>query len=200
MNKSLFDFTGKRVLVTGGSRGLGLEIAKAFSVAGADVVISGRNADALNKVQRALKGQALMVQVVAADLIDEAGGAGLQVRRAPGRTGYSHSCRWDTRPTRYLGYEPCRFFGRCRCESGGCLSSGACSAAAASTFPVGPTDFCDIDRGVNRPSPRPRVHSIKRRLVSARPVPCSRIRRRKPNRQFYCARLVRNRPQSASCR
>jgi gluconate 5-dehydrogenase len=72
VNNNLFDFTGKRVLVTGGSRGLGLEIAKAFLVAGANVVINGRNADALNKVQMALKDQQLKLQVVAADLVDDA--------------------------------------------------------------------------------------------------------------------------------
>lgn len=72
MSRNLFDFTGKRVLVTGGSRGLGLEIAKAFCVAGANVVISGRNADALNKVQLALKSEQLWLQVVAADIVDEA--------------------------------------------------------------------------------------------------------------------------------
>lgn len=36
-----FDFTGRRVLVTGGTRGLGLTIAKAFLEAGADVSITG---------------------------------------------------------------------------------------------------------------------------------------------------------------
>ncbi len=72
MSKNIFDFTEKRVLVTGGSRGLGLEIAKAFSIAGADVVISGRDADALDEVRTVLKGQELIVQVVAADLVNEA--------------------------------------------------------------------------------------------------------------------------------
>ncbi|EJN06830.1 SDR family oxidoreductase [Phyllobacterium sp. YR531] len=72
MNKELFDFTGKRVLVTGGSRGLGLEIAKAFSFAGANVVISGRNAEALNEIQTEQQDRGLMLRVLAADLIDEA--------------------------------------------------------------------------------------------------------------------------------
>jgi 3-oxoacyl-[acyl-carrier protein] reductase len=36
-----FDFTGARVLVTGGSNGIGLGIARAFSEAGAEVIISG---------------------------------------------------------------------------------------------------------------------------------------------------------------
>jgi NAD(P)-dependent dehydrogenase (short-subunit alcohol dehydrogenase family) len=43
---SLFDLTGKVALVTGGSRGLGLEIAKTYARAGADIVITSRKLDA----------------------------------------------------------------------------------------------------------------------------------------------------------
>jgi NAD(P)-dependent dehydrogenase (short-subunit alcohol dehydrogenase family) len=42
----LFDLTGKVALVTGGSRGLGLEMVRAFARAGADVVITSRKAEA----------------------------------------------------------------------------------------------------------------------------------------------------------
>jgi NAD(P)-dependent dehydrogenase (short-subunit alcohol dehydrogenase family) len=38
----LFDFTGKVVLVTGGSRGLGYQMVKAFATRGADVIIASR--------------------------------------------------------------------------------------------------------------------------------------------------------------
>jgi NAD(P)-dependent dehydrogenase (short-subunit alcohol dehydrogenase family) len=41
-----FDFDGCRVLVTGGSNGIGLGIARAFSEAGAHVAITGRKASA----------------------------------------------------------------------------------------------------------------------------------------------------------
>jgi 3-oxoacyl-[acyl-carrier protein] reductase len=41
-----FDFSGKRVLVTGGTQGIGLGIATAFADSGADVVISGTRAAA----------------------------------------------------------------------------------------------------------------------------------------------------------
>ncbi|MGJ3508270.1 SDR family NAD(P)-dependent oxidoreductase [Enemella sp. A6] len=41
-----YDFTGRQVLVTGGSNGIGLEIARAFADAGATVTITGRKASA----------------------------------------------------------------------------------------------------------------------------------------------------------
>ena len=41
MNSARFDFTGARVLVTGGSNGIGLGIATAFADAGARVTITG---------------------------------------------------------------------------------------------------------------------------------------------------------------
>ena len=45
-----FDMTGKVVLITGGSRGLGYEMAKGFAALGADLVITSRDADACEKV------------------------------------------------------------------------------------------------------------------------------------------------------
>merc|ERR1711879_272156 len=42
-----FDMTGKVVLVTGGSKGLGLAMARGFAEAGANVVISARHQDQL---------------------------------------------------------------------------------------------------------------------------------------------------------
>jgi NAD(P)-dependent dehydrogenase (short-subunit alcohol dehydrogenase family) len=42
----LFDFTGKVVLVTGGSRGLGLAMVRAFAARGADVIVASRKLDA----------------------------------------------------------------------------------------------------------------------------------------------------------
>lgn len=47
--RNLFDVSGKRVLVTGGSRGIGLMIARGFVAAGARVTISSRDAAACEK-------------------------------------------------------------------------------------------------------------------------------------------------------
>lgn len=45
----LFDLRGKVALVTGGSRGLGYEMVKAFAAAGADVVVTSRKQDACER-------------------------------------------------------------------------------------------------------------------------------------------------------
>lgn len=42
MSDALFDLTGKRAVVTGGSRGLGRSIAQGFAARGADVVVASR--------------------------------------------------------------------------------------------------------------------------------------------------------------
>jgi NAD(P)-dependent dehydrogenase (short-subunit alcohol dehydrogenase family) len=60
----LFDFTGKVALVTGGSRGLGYQMVKAFAERGADVVIASRkldNCEAVAEEMRALGRRALAV-------------------------------------------------------------------------------------------------------------------------------------------
>ena len=60
----LFDFTGKVALVTGGSRGLGYQMVKAFAERGADVIIASRkleNCEAVAEECRALGRKALAV-------------------------------------------------------------------------------------------------------------------------------------------
>lgn len=48
---ALFDLTGKRALVTGGTRGIGLMMARGLLQAGAQVVISSRKADACEEAR-----------------------------------------------------------------------------------------------------------------------------------------------------
>lgn len=71
-----FDLTGKVALVTGGSRGLGYQMVKAFAERGADCIIASRkleNCEAVADEVRALGRRALAAQVHAAkwDSIDQ---------------------------------------------------------------------------------------------------------------------------------
>jgi len=57
----------KKVLITGGGRGIGLEIAKAFSAKGAQIVICGRSADSLAEAKQLINGH---VETIPANLAD----------------------------------------------------------------------------------------------------------------------------------
>lgn len=65
-----FDFEGEVVLVTGGSRGLGLEIAHAFGQAGARVVITARREQWLKEAENFLKEQGIAVDTFICDVAD----------------------------------------------------------------------------------------------------------------------------------
>lgn len=51
---ALFDFSGKNILITGSSRGLGLAMAEGFAAAGGHVVISSRKAEACEAAAAAI--------------------------------------------------------------------------------------------------------------------------------------------------
>jgi NAD(P)-dependent dehydrogenase (short-subunit alcohol dehydrogenase family) len=63
----LFDLSGKRALVTGGTRGIGLMMARGLVQAGARVVISSRKADACEQAEAELSGLG-DVRAIPADL------------------------------------------------------------------------------------------------------------------------------------
>jgi NAD(P)-dependent dehydrogenase (short-subunit alcohol dehydrogenase family) len=69
--KDLFSVEGKRVLVTGGSRGIGLMIAQGFVANGAKVYISSRKADVCEEVAAELSKQGTCV-ALPADLATQA--------------------------------------------------------------------------------------------------------------------------------
>jgi NAD(P)-dependent dehydrogenase (short-subunit alcohol dehydrogenase family) len=62
----LFDLTGKVALVTGGSRGMGREMALAFAAHGADVIVASRKLDACEAVARDIRAMGRRALPVAA--------------------------------------------------------------------------------------------------------------------------------------
>jgi NAD(P)-dependent dehydrogenase (short-subunit alcohol dehydrogenase family) len=63
-----FDFKDEVVVVTGGSRGLGLEIAHAFGQAGAKVVVTARREQWLNEAEKFLKDEGVAVDALICDV------------------------------------------------------------------------------------------------------------------------------------
>ncbi len=70
--QQLFDLTGKTALVTGGSRGLGLQMAHALGEAGARIMLSSRKAADLEQATAELQAAGIDARWVAADCADEA--------------------------------------------------------------------------------------------------------------------------------
>lgn len=65
--QQLFDLTGKTALVTGGSRGLGLQIAEALGEAGAKIMLTSRKAADLEEAAAALQAKGIDTRWIAAD-------------------------------------------------------------------------------------------------------------------------------------
>ena len=70
--QQLFDLTGKTALVTGGSRGLGLQMAHALGEAGARIMLSSRKASDLEQAAAELQAAGIDARWVAADCAKEA--------------------------------------------------------------------------------------------------------------------------------
>lgn len=70
--QQLFDLRGKTALVTGGSRGLGLQLAHALGEAGARIMLSSRKAEDLELAAAQLKGAGIDAAWIAADCAQEA--------------------------------------------------------------------------------------------------------------------------------
>jgi NAD(P)-dependent dehydrogenase (short-subunit alcohol dehydrogenase family) len=66
--KNLFDLTGNVALVTGGSRGLGLEMAMALGEAGAAVVITARREQWLRPAEEELRAQGITALALTCDV------------------------------------------------------------------------------------------------------------------------------------
>ncbi len=71
-DKNIFDLSGKTALITGGSRGLGLQMAEALGSYGARIVLSSRKAEELQQAQAHLQKLDIQADWVAADGSKEA--------------------------------------------------------------------------------------------------------------------------------
>ena len=66
--KKLFDLTGKIALITGGSRGLGLQMGEALGEMGAKLAITARKADELEEARAHLAAQGIEALPLACDI------------------------------------------------------------------------------------------------------------------------------------
>ena len=64
----LFDLAGRRAIVTGGSRGLGLSIAEALGEMGAEVLIAARKQAELDRAVAHLQGMGISASALACDM------------------------------------------------------------------------------------------------------------------------------------
>jgi gluconate 5-dehydrogenase len=74
--QELFSLAGKTAVITGGSRGLGLQMAEALGEQGARVLVSSRKQSELDEACAHLAARGIDATAIAADLADEAAVAG----------------------------------------------------------------------------------------------------------------------------
>ena len=65
-----FKLDGKKLFITGGSRGLGREMALAIASAGAAVVVSGRREDSLSEIKQDIESLGRSAWTIQADMND----------------------------------------------------------------------------------------------------------------------------------
>ncbi|MET0210202.1 MAG: SDR family oxidoreductase [Burkholderiaceae bacterium] len=75
--QDLFDLGGQVALITGGSRGLGLQIAEALGEAGARIMLSSRKASDLEEAVAHLQARGIDARWIAADASDETQARGI---------------------------------------------------------------------------------------------------------------------------
>ena len=73
----MFNLTGRVAVITGGSRGLGLQIAEALGEFGAEIVLISRKMADLDAAKDGLAAAGVKVQAIAANLADHGGMAAL---------------------------------------------------------------------------------------------------------------------------
>ena len=84
--RQLFDLSGRAALVTGGSRGLGLQMAEALGEMGARVAITARKRDELDHAAEHLAEMNVEAHAIVCDMAD-AGAIGGAVEQAIGKVG-----------------------------------------------------------------------------------------------------------------
>src|SRR3954469_7517431 len=70
MSLSLFSLQGRRALVTGSGQGIGFALAQGLGLAGASVVLNGRDPSKLDKAAEGLRALGIEVAVAAFDVTD----------------------------------------------------------------------------------------------------------------------------------
>lgn len=70
-NKYNFDFKGKTVIVTGAERGIGLEIAKGFAGAGADIAVAGVLEEEFNNARELIQSEGVQCLCIKTDVSKE---------------------------------------------------------------------------------------------------------------------------------
>jgi gluconate 5-dehydrogenase len=71
MSLKLFDLTGKRALITGGTHGLGMAIAKGLGHAGAELIVNDIFPEKLQNAEKEYKAEGLTIHTYKFDVTDE---------------------------------------------------------------------------------------------------------------------------------